>query len=314
MRPPLSGRISIAHRVLVSLTLLTLVTSCTPRTAQVHTSPTPPPTILTAPTPSSSPDASPVATPAHVFVIVLENRSYAQVVGTSYIAQLAQQYGVASNYHGVSHPSLPNYLAMTSGSTYGITDDAWHNVPAGGLGSQLSAAGVEWRAYMEGMTRGCYNSPYPYALKHNPFAYYGGTCPPQVVPFDQFASDMNGQVPQLTWITPGLCNDGHDCSNSVVNTWLSQTVPLILNTSAWQDNGVLFITWDEGEDSANSVLTLVIHPDPVNHQSAQSYDHYSLLATIEDQLGVPRLGEAAQVLPMTDLMAVKPAPKLRNRT
>ncbi len=100
----------------------------------------------------------------------------------------------------------------------------------------------------------------------------------------------------------------------MVNGWLAQTVPLILNTSAWQDNGVLFITWDEGEDSANSVLTLVIHPDPLNHLSQKGYDHYALLATIEDQLGVPRLGQAAQVGAMTDLMAVKPAPRLRNRT
>jgi len=269
---------------------------------------------VTAPGPGASPETAPASNPAHVFVIVLENRSYAQVIGTSYIAQLAQQYGVASNYHGVSHPSLPNYLAMTSGSTFGITDDGWHNVPAGGLGSQLSSAGIEWRAYMEGMTSGCYRSPYPYALKHNPFAYYGGSCPSQVVSFNQFAGDMTGDVPQLVWITPGLCHDGHDCSNSVVDGWLAQTVPLILNSSAWQDNGVLFITWDEGEDNANSVLTLVIHPDPVNHQSQASYDHYSLLATIEDRLGVARLGQAAQVDAMTDLMAVKPAPRLRNGT
>jgi len=314
MRPPLSGRIAISHRLAASLIGLLLMAGCTSTTSQVHASPTPQPTIVTAPSPSASPEATPASSPAHVFVIVLENRSYAQVIGTSYIAQLAQQYGVASNYHGVSHPSLPNYLAMTSGSTFGITDDGWHNVPAGGLGGQLSTAGIEWRAYMEGMTGGCYRSPYPYALKHNPFAYYGGSCPSQVVSFNQFAGDMSGDVPRLVWITPGLCHDGHDCSNSVVNGWLAQTVPLILNTSAWQDNGVLFITWDEGEDSANSVLTLVIHPDPLNHLSQKGYDHYALLATIEDQLGVPRLGQAAQVGAMTDLMAVKPAPRLRNRT
>jgi hypothetical protein len=167
---------------------------------------------------------------------------------------------------------------------------------------------------MEGMTGDCFRNGNGYALKHNPFPYYGGACPSQVVPFTEFASDMAGIVPRFVWITPDLCHDGHDCSNDVVNGWLAQTVPQILNTSAWQDNGVLYITWDEGEDSANSVLTLVIHPDPVIHQSDKSYNHYSLLATIEDQLGVARLGAAAQATPMTDLLAVKPQKPLRNLT
>jgi hypothetical protein len=90
-------------------------------------------------------------------------------------------------------------------------------------------------------------------------------------------------------------------------------VPTILGTNAWQDNGVLVITWDEGEDSANSVLTVVIRPNPLVHRSARPYDHYSLLATIEDQLGVARLGMAAQATPMTDLLAGQPQPALRNR-
>jgi hypothetical protein len=286
-----------------------LVTACSRGTSQV----TPPvhysPPALTFP----SPDPSSTPTPSHVFVIVLENRSYAQVVGSGYIAQLAHQYSYTANYHGVSHPSLPNYLALTSGTTYGITDDGWHNLPAGGLGAELTSAGIEWRAYMEGMSNGCYHSPYPYALKHNPFAYYGGTCPAQVVPFTRFAGDMQGNVPRFVWITPDLCHDGHDCSNSTVDAWLSQTVPTILSSPAWQDNGVLFITWDEGEDSANSVLTLVIHPDPLLHRSDRSYDHYSLLATIEDDLGVPRLGGAVHASAMGDLLATQPLPRSRQK-
>lgn len=281
-----------------------IAVACAPgRAAQTHATPTPTPSPAASPTPH--PSASPSQLP-HVFVIVLENRSASQVVGAGYIAQLASQYSVAANYHGVSHPSLPNYLALTSGTTYGIADDGWHELPAGGLGAQLESAGIAWRAYMEGMNNGCYNSRYPYALKHNPFAYYGGKCPAQVVPFTNFAQDMRGTVPNFVWITPDLCHDGHDCSDSTVNSWLAQTVPLILNTDAWKTGGVLFITWDEGEDSANSVLTLVIHPRPILHKSNQPYDHYSLLATIEDQLGVPRLGQAAQATPMSGLMASWP--------
>ena len=241
----------------------------------------------------------------------MENRSYGQVIGNAYTSQLAAQYGVATDYHGVSHPSLPNYLALTSGSTWGIADDGFHALPAGGLGAQLDSAGIEWRAYMEGMTNGCYRSPYPYALKHNPFAYYGSACPSQVVPFSQFAADLSATTPRFAWITPDECHNGHDCSNAVSDAWLSKTVPPILASTAWQDNGVLLITWDEGEDSANSVLTLVIRPDPLNHSSAQPYDHYSLLATIEDQFGLPRLGNAAQATPMNDLLAT-PQPTARE--
>jgi hypothetical protein len=133
-----------------------------------------------------------------------------------------------------------------------------------------------------------------------------------VVAFSTFASDMAGSVPRFVWITPDLCHDGHDCSNAVAEGWLAQTVPLILATPAWQDNGLLLITWDEGEDAANSVLTLVIQPNPLIHQSNRPYNHYSLLATIEDELGVPRLGAAAQASPMSDLLATPPPPPIRH--
>lgn len=289
-----------------------LVAACAlSSTAQMTAKHTPTP-IAGAPNPT--PDPTPAAAAPHIFVIVMENRSYSQAIASSYVSKLAADYAIATDYHGVAHPSLPNYLALTSGSTWGIADDGFHALPAGGLGAQLTTAGIEWRAYMEGMSNGCFHSPYPYALKHNPFAYYGSACPSQVVPFTQFASDMAGTVPQFVWITPNLCHDGHDCASSVADTWLSQTVPTILTSNAWQDGGMLVITWDEGEDSANSVLTLIIRPNPLTHKSAKPYDHYSLLAAIEDMLGLARLGQAAQAAPMTDLIAMKPAPPLRAKT
>ena len=291
-----------------------ILAGCSTGHAAAPASPSPTAPREASPSPTASAEPSPTPDPTHVFVIVMENRSFDQVAGRGIIAQLAARYGMATNYHGVSHPSLPNYLAMTSGSTWGIGDDGFHSLPAGGLGAQLTAAGIPWRAYMEGMNSGCFHSGYPYALKHDPFAYYGSACPPEVVSFDHFGADLaSGDVPRLAWITPGLCHDGHDCSNAVADAWLSQTVPLILGSTAWQDGGVLFITWDEGEDSANSVLTLVIHPDPLIHRSAKPYDHYSLLASIEDRLGVPRLGEAAHAAPMADLLATVPPPPMLRR-
>ena len=243
----------------------------------------------------ASATASPSPTPAvkHVFVIVLENTSYQLALGQPYIASVAKQYAVATSYRSVANPSLPNYLAMTSGSTWGIRDDLYHRLPAGGVGKQLTDAGISWKAYMEGFTGDCFDSPYPYALKHNPFAYYGGACPTNVVPMTDLATDLNGDTPQLSWITPGLCNDGHDCGVRTADRWLAQVVPQITSSPAWQQDGVLFITWDESSAGDSRVALLVVSPS-LRGQIATPLDHYSLSATISDQLGVPRLGEAQQ--------------------
>jgi phospholipase C len=228
-----------------------------------------------------------------VFVIVLENTSYSAALRQPYIASLAKDYAVATNYAAIAHPSLPNYLAMTSGSTWGIRDDGYHRLPATGLGNQLSGAGISWKAYTEGFTGNCFNSPYPYALKHNPFPYYGGQCPANVVPMTDLPPDLRGDTPQLSWITPGLCNDGHDCGVAKADGWLAQFVPQITSSAAWKKDGVLFITWDESNGLDSRVALLVVAPG-FHSQLTMPLNHYSLLATISDRLGVARLGEASQ--------------------
>jgi acid phosphatase len=228
-----------------------------------------------------------------VFVIVLENTSYQLALRQPYIASLARRYAVATNYRSVANPSLPNYLVMTSGSTWGIADDQYHRLPAGGVGSQLTRAGISWKAYMEGFTGDCFNSRYPYALKHNPFAYYGGACPANIVPMTDLAADLKSGTPQLSWITPGMCNDGHDCAVRTSDNWLAQVVPQITSSAAWRKDGVLFITWDESSSGDSRVALLVVAPS-LRGQITAPLDHYSLSATISDQLGVPRLADAQQ--------------------
>src|SRR3989449_11118005 len=167
------------------------------------------------------PTASPATASQHVFVIVMENSSLATALRAPSISALASKYTLATNYRAVSSPSLPNYLALTSGSTWGITDDGYHALPAGGLGAQLTAAGVSWRAYMEGLTSpGCMGSPYPYALKHNPFAYYGGSWPGDGGSLDPLQADLVGDTPSFVWIAPGLCHDGHDFALAAAGPWL----------------------------------------------------------------------------------------------
>jgi hypothetical protein len=261
------------------------------------------PTASAHPTPTGSSSAQASAAPAgSVFVIVMENRGYAEAMAQPYTAQLASKFAVATNYFAISHPSLPNYLALTSGSTWGIQDDNYHELPQGGIGHQLTQGGIAWRAYMESMTAGCRNSPGPYALKHNPFAYYGGACPPNVVPLTQLDGDLAGSTPRFVWITPNLCNDGHDCSSKVADDFLRGLVPKILASEAWRTGGVLFLTWDEDDGSGdNRVPLIVASQDLTVHSTSRRHDHYSLLATMEDRLGVPRLGAAAQAAPLSEL-------------
>jgi hypothetical protein len=156
---------------------------------------------------------------------------------------------------------------------------------------------------MEDMSNGCFDSPYPYALKHNPFAYYGERCPSNVVPLSQLDVDLSGETPTFVWITPNLCNDGHDCGVSTSDQWLAKVVPKIMDSTAWKEDGVLFITWDEDDKQSgpNRVALVVVAPNLKSHQTNANYDHYSLLATIEDRLVVKRLGEAANAQAIEDL-------------
>jgi phospholipase C len=254
-----------------------------------------------SPTPTESPSPTPGA--VHIFVIVMENASLTTALQSAPIERLASKYALATNYRAVSSPSLPNYLAMTSGSTWGITDDAYHVLPAGGLGAQLTAAGVTWRAYMEGLTSaGCLRSPYPYALKHNPFAYYGGVCPSNVVSLDALNGDLAGETPSLMWITPGLCHDGHDCALAEAGVWLEELVGRIVASPSWRDHGLLFVVWDEGDGRSSVVPLIVASPDVESRRVGTEYDHYSLLAAIEDRFGLQRLGAAKDAAPLTDLV------------
>lgn len=292
--------------------LVTAVTACggsAPTQSRPVSQASATPTVSTRPSSTPIPSPSPSLSPSprvipHVFVIVMENAGLDRALQSRPIARLANANTLVTNYHGVGRPSLPNYLAMTSGSTWGITDNGYHVLPTTDLGTQLTTAGISWRAYMEGLTdAGCLRSPYPYALKHNPFAYYGGKCPPNVVPMDALDADLAGVTPRFLFIKPGLCNDGHDCALDVAGAWLEATVARILMSEAWRAGGIMFILWEEGDAGDNNLVPLIIiSKDSPARRVETRYDHYSLLATIEDHFGLPRLGAAATARPLTPLI------------
>src|SRR5262249_35594506 len=152
---------------------------------------------------------------------------------------LIAQYGQASRFYATRHPSLPNYLALTGGSTFGVHMDCT-DCSMGkrkNLVDQLEEAGVSWKAYMSSMPSPCYTGPDTdlYVLRHNPFMYYDDIAQDpkrcnKLVPLDELATDIqDGTLPTYVWITPNLCEDMHDCPVSTGDQFLSQLVPTLLD-------------------------------------------------------------------------------------
>jgi len=233
----------------------------------------------------------------------MENKPYSEIIGSSaaqYVNQLAQACGLATNYFGINHPSLPNYIAATSGSTQGIADDnppASHPLLGASIFGQVSSA-----SYQESMPTNCaLVDNYPYAVKHNPEAYYVSIqtqCQTNDVPLSAFNPDS---LAQFNFITPNLCNDMHDCSVATGDAWLQNFVPQILGSADYQaGQTVVFITWDEDDGSAsNHVATLVLSPYTLaGARGSTAFNHYSLLATAESMLGVGCLGSACSATSM----------------
>jgi hypothetical protein len=252
------------------------------------------------------------ASPAHIAVILMENEEYGSIIGSSstpYINGLAKRYGLATSMYAVSHPSLPNYLALTGGSTFGISSDCTDcSVGATSLVDQLERARISWKAYMEDLPRPCFTGAFAgeYAKKHDPFVYYNrvvdapGRCSRVVSLAELGADERAGALPRFIWITPDLCHDMHDCSPATGDRFLSALVPPLLR--ALGSRGLLFLTWDEGVTGAGCcrlasgghVATVVAgglaRP---GGRLRVPVDHYSVLQAIEDLFGLPRLRGAA---------------------
>jgi phosphatidylinositol-3-phosphatase len=263
---------------------------------------------LTAPPPDPSGSS-------HVFVIVMENKEHGDVIGSSsapYVNALARRYASASGYFGVRHPSLPNYLALTAGTTFGVDSDCTDCQQSGrNIVDQLEAAGVSWKVYMGGMPSACFKgaSAGEYAKKHDPFMYYRSVADDpvrcgKVVPESVLASDLRaGRLPTVAFLSPGLCDDTHDCGVGQGDRYLSNTVPAILK--ALGPRGFLVLTWDEGTSdrgccgglaSGGQIPTVIAGPGVRRGASLPGpYTHYSTLRLIEDSLSLPRLAEAGRL-------------------
>lgn len=276
--------------------------------------------LATAGCAQASPPGKPLAVSAasvphssasHVLVVMMENEEASSVVGSSqapYTNGLIRRYGLATQSYAITHPSLPNYLALTSGSTQGISSDCTEcHTNASNIVDQLEAAHISWKAYMEDSPTPCFKGAEAggYAKKHDPFIYYDdvasspGRCN-KIVGFGALANDLHhGSLPTYAWISPNLCDDGHDCGVSGGDRFLSRAMPPLLR--ALGPHGFLVLTWDEGASSSGCcgaaqggrVATIVAGPDVRRGARYGGFvDHYGVLATIEQALGLPPLAGA----------------------
>jgi hypothetical protein len=259
---------------------------------------------------------------SHVIIIIMENEEYSSVIDNVLMPNLnkwAKQYTLLSQYYAVTHPSLPNYIALTSGDTHNIKSDCTNCfLNSQSLPDLIEASGRTWKAYMEDMPSPCFIGDQGlYAQKHDPFIYYNSIRNNQqrcqnIVPMTQLASDLsNNQLPNYSWISPNLCNSGHNCKLDTVDSWLGNVVPMIMKSPAFDKNSLLVLTFDEGDSKSSccglpksaggQIVTVLISPlVKTNFEDRTPYDHYSLVKTIAAAWGLEPLGHAAD--PKTPLI------------
>jgi acid phosphatase len=302
------------RRATVALVAALALAGCTASPAPAPSS------TAAAPGAASSPASThPASGLAHVVVIVLENKPSSRILGSSeapYLNGLAKRGALATDYSAIRHPSLPNYLAMTSGTTAGVTDDCDPDAcgtSARTIAHEVTASGRSWRMYAEAMPAPCtMHNDGRYAVRHNPFLYDSGVtgdeagCAAHDVPYSRLAADLAaGDLPDLAFISPDLCNDMHDCDVATGDAWLSREVPKILDSSAFRSSrSLLVVTFDEGVDEDNHVVTVFAGPAAkAGARSSRPYTHYSLLRTVEDAWHLKPLADGdGGASPMTDLL------------
>jgi len=310
------------------LTALLLLIACSPVAASVPTedvSPSVPlPTVEVSPLTKEAPTSpatlagkSLVPNFEHIVIIMFENQEFDNVIGNSDMPtfnKLANEDTLLTQYYAVRHPSLPNYIALMSGDTFGITEnctDCFIDAPS--LPDLIEASGRTWKTYQEDMPEPCFvGSEDNYEQKHNPFIYFDpirldkARCERSIVPFSALQADIEaGTLANFIFITPNICNDGHDCSLDVADRWLGNQLDIII--PALEKDGpnyLLVMMFEEGdsdaaccglpEDDAGGRVPVVFLSPQVKDafQDDTPYSHYSLLRTIADAWGLKYLGHA----------------------
>jgi phosphatidylinositol-3-phosphatase len=306
--------------------LLILLAACTQPPAPTATPTSVPSATLTPvpPTVTLTPSPTPTATPVplvpnfeHIAIIMFENKEFGSVIDNPLMPtynKLAHEYTLLTQYYAIQHPSLPNYIALMGGDTFGINSDCTNCfVKAPSLPDLIEQSGRTWKAYMEDMPEPCFlGDKGNYVQKHNPFVYFDpirlntARCEQSVVPLTALATDIaTGSLPNFLFIKPNLCNDSHNCKLDIADAWLtSQLATLIPALDATGKPYLVVMLFEEGqgthtccglpEPGGGRVPVVLYSPQVKNgFEDPTPYTHYSLLKTISEAWGLQYLGHAA---------------------
>lgn len=269
---------------------------------------------------SSNPSPTPATLPtfSHVFLVVEENHSFTEVIGNSsmpYLNGLASKYALAKQYFANAHPSIPNYLMLTTGQMETLNDNFSGTIGDDNVVRELVSVGKTWKTYQESIPSAGYlggDAP-PYVRRHNPFSLLSDVQnnPAQaanIVPFTQFATDLaNNSLPNFSFIVPDVNNDAHDGTLATADSWLQSNMAPLIASSTFQSGGLLVILFDEGELSdfnhgGGQVAAVIVSSNgKPNFQSQTLYQHQSTLRLVLEALGVKKFpGQAATAPEMAE--------------
>jgi phospholipase C len=226
--------------------------------------------------------------------------------GMPYAYSVAKQYGYATDYTATTHPSLPNYIAIASGQTFGIADDAApssHRLAGQTVFGQALEKGKTAKTYADGMQSDCalVAGGDRYAVKHNPWAYFvdpkeRAGCNAYDVPESRLQADITaGALPTVGMVVPNLCNDAHDCTLATADNWFKARIQAIMAGPDWKSGHLaVVLTADEDDrNSGNKVLTVVMHPSLHGKVVSTPLTHYSYSAFLSRMSGSQPLAHAA---------------------
>lgn len=261
----------------------------------------------------------------HVFVVLEENHSYSSVIGSSsmpYLNGLAKQYSMATAYYANTHPSIGNYLMLTTGQIITNSDGYTSTVTADNIVRHFLTSAKTWKSYAESLPYAGYlgGDTGNYVKHHNPFAYFSDVRNSSVqkmnlVPFTQFATDLvDGSLPQFSFIVPNLNDDAHNGTLATADNWLKSHIAPLIASPTFQKDGLLLIVFDESYSSDTAfggghVAMVAVGPAVQNgYRSTLHYQHQSLLKTVMESLGLTTFPGAASTAPaMSDVFKTSAA-------
>jgi phospholipase C len=309
--PRVSGPASTWARWRDRATVLALAVVLLGLAACTGTAHNPFPSATSHPSEDAGPRTASTATGVDkVLIIMEENRSVQDAEKhMPFFMSQAESYGVATNFYATTHPSLPNYLALAGGSTFGVSDDEdpeAHRLEGPSVFRQLISVGRTAKTYAEAMPSNCARRNHEtYAVRHNPWTYFDvrderANCDNFDVPSGTpnggaLVDDITaGELPTFGLLIPDTCHDGHDCSAAATDDWLRSWLPTIKNGPDFTSNRLaIVVTWDEDDDhSGNRVPMIVIHGSLKGKRVTTQLDHYGLSASISRVGGIPPLGNA----------------------